>query len=349
MELTLDADGAPVGPLDGQVVIKTGDEQQREVAIAVRGQVLPKIQVQPPRLFLQAGAQPRPVMLTAATPVRVLGVEIITDDGGAAPVSVVEPLPQPAKRVTIQVAPAAPGRSVAGEVRFFIADPDMPLVSVPFRIQDPVRVRAAADAARMLGVRVSPPEVDLGELGPGQEAETTILVSRAGPDSIDVRDVEVVPPGAVEARMEPIAGGQAARIVLHARGAARGPLEGVLRFRPRPGAEFVQMPFSGRVRGALAASPAALYFAAAGEAASVKVRRADGGRLRVRAIRDEAGALDFDLSRGTMTAAGSLSEATIVAKPRAGRAAGPLRGTVVVETDEPAGGTLTIPFFGAAP
>lgn len=322
-----------VGPIDGSILVKTGDAQQPEVTIPVRGVVMPKVQAAPPRLFIATGAPARPLMLSAVSPIRVLAVEVLADDGLAAPIAVATPLPEPAPRMSFQIGPA-PGvepRGATGEVRFFLADREMPIVTVPFRVQDQAKTRAAIELQKTAGVRVSPIEVDLGEVPAGQEPETSITIQRAGPQMLDVRDIAVSPAGAFEARLEPVLAGQTARVVVKARAGGHGPLAGEVRFRPREGAEFVAVPVSGRSLGTIAASPPALFLAGE-EASSTRLRRADGKPVTIVAARESTGALEV-----------SVGAESIAAHARAGAPHGSFRGAITVETD---GGPLVIPVFG---
>jgi hypothetical protein len=341
LEIALDPGLVSVGPVDGTIVLKTNDVMQPEVAIPVRGVVLPKVQAAPPRLYVAGGAAPRPIMLSSALPIRIVAAEVVADDGQPAPIALPAELPGPAPRLSLELTPApgVPPRAVAGEVRIFVADRDVPLVTVPFRVQDQARTRADIEAERAAGVRVSPPEVDLGDVAAGQEPETSIVVSRAGQQTLDVRDIAAEPTDLLEARLEPITGGQAARIVVHARPGHAGPIAGEVRFRPREGAPLVRVPVGGRALGLLLADPPALYVT--GPDASVALRRADGKPIaRVEATRETTGRFTVTCGAG---AKDGKPWANVAISRRSDAPAGPFRGTAHVETDA---GTLEIPVFG---
>jgi hypothetical protein len=343
------APDAPLGIADGAIVLATGDPEQPEVRIAVRGQVLPKVSVAPSRLYSTPGQPPRPILLSSTSPVHVVGVEIATDDGLPAPIAVQEPLPAPANRVSLMIAGArgAPNRPVTGEIRVLLADPDLPVLTVPFRHHDPAGTRAAFEAQRKLGVRVSPPEVDLGDLAPGQTVETSIVVSRAGPEPIDVEDLAVEPEGALDARVEPIAGGQAVRIVVAVRAAALGerrarpsPVEAFVRFRPRAGAEEISIRVAGRVQGVVAAAPAGFYLG--GKEAVARLRRTDGKPLRVA----RAEALGVAASVRFDPEPDGAVKVTLAPGPEVhGKVAAKAR----IETDDAALGAIELPVFGEVP
>lgn len=336
IELVVTPDpAARVGQIDATITVKTGDAAQPEVRIPVRGHVLPPVQVTPPRLVASTDQPPRPITLSAQFPLRVLGVDVVPDDGGAPPFIATGAPAEAKNKVVITLAAAENGaaRGGTGEVRVLLADGETPIVVVPYVIRDSKAIRSELEAHRRAGIRVSPPELFLGELRPGQEVEQSIVVSRAGGPELAVEALEVEPRGALEARVEPITGGAAARVIVRAKASLPGAIAGVVRFRPRPEADPVAVRVSGRIAVPCVATPAAFYVGGP-EGASVVLGRPDGKPLRIAGARDTTGALEV-ASEGTR----------VTVRPRPG-AKGPIRGAVSIAIDDPAAGALEIPAFG---
>ena len=350
LELTIGvAADTPAGAQEGTLVLGTADREQPEVLIAVRGQVLPKIQATPSRFTVSLPLDTRSIVLTGSDAIRVVAAEVEVYDGGAPPLAVAAPLPAPDRRLILTVAPVpgAPARAGPGEVRLLIADPQCPLVRVPFRAFDPLRARSLGEAATSARVRVAPTEVDLGEAVSGRDLETSIMLARLDPavaDPLEPTDVAVEPAGALEARVEPTGNTATARIALHIRAGRPGPVEAVVAFRPRPGADVVRVPFTLHVLPVVTAYPGAVFLERR-EPRTLRVGRLDGKPVKVTGVRDMTGACDVTALEA---APGSIATGTVTVRvtPKPGAPAGPVRGTIEVTTDDPTLAPLAVPVFG---
>jgi hypothetical protein len=279
---------APVGIIDGAVRLETGNPAQPEVIVPVRGMIQAPVQAIPPRLFLgrEQTAATRTIRVVGARAVEVLEARVVPGDGLPAPL-VAEALA--GGNVAVR---NVPGVSVgaAGDILIFLADPKNPLLRVPYLIRETGAQRAESETQLAAGVRISPSELLLGEVDPARATESVVAVTRAGKEPVEIADLRIEPPGALEARLEKIAGGQVNRILVRPRADAPGPLAARVLFSPRPGAPSLAVRVAGRVLSRVAVAPEALSLLRGGPA-EVVLRRRDGRPLRVLEAKDPAGRL----------------------------------------------------------
>jgi hypothetical protein len=350
--------GAPAGALDGTLRLATGDAEQPELLIKVRGSVQPAVQAVPQRLTLGGDAVSRPIRISSRRPQQVLLAIAVPDGGGPAPVAV-----SVAAGPSVLVTPVggAGARAGTGEVRIFLADPEEPFLRVPYALRDPAEAKADDEARRAAGVNLQS-ELDLGEIDPARIFERIVNITTTREPALDIQDVRVEPEGFVTARtqvmprapgapgMPGMPGGPAmpgapaapTYLFLRPTGTAPGPFAARVSFAPRPGEPRLGLTVSGRLSPRLHVEPSGLVARAGAPPVAVALRRRDGGKLKLLSARDPAGVLDVRIE----TDAGPLVR--FGAAPRADAAApaggGTVTGEIVVTTDAPDGGEVRVPY-----
>jgi hypothetical protein len=323
---------APVGTVDGRVALSTGNPLQPEVLVRVSGTVQPAIQAIPPRLELPCGevgafartqlAGSRPFDVLAVTVAAVAGAELAVDVGSGGVLH-------------LRVARGAP-RPGAGELLAFLSDREVPLVRIPYRFRDVAAERADIEAHAAAQVRVTPSEVDLGDVDPQRGAETTVVIARSGAAPLEPGDFAVAPPGALDVSVEPIAAGHVARLIVRCPPGPPGPLAARVTFAPRPGHAPIALRVSGRLLPSVAVTPPALLVVGGQASETVLSRR---GGLHAISAEDPEGRLDLELRPGP------CGTTRLLATPRSRE---PLprttcSGAVIVHTDVPGEEEVFIP------
>jgi hypothetical protein len=325
--------------------------EQPEIAIPVQAHVLPPVQAVPARIVAMSGQAPRPISLIARAAVKVVAVEVVPDGGGAPPFAVARVPSDPVQRASIVLEAAKgvkPGAVSTGAVRIFLADADTPMIEVPYVLREAEAARGDAARQREAGVTVQPSEIYFGDVRAGTEQEESVHVVALGNAGLDLRAATVEPAGALEARVEPIAPGRSARIVVRAHASRPGGISGEVRFAPRPGAPELKVPVFGRVVSPVEVTPGAAYVGAGG-ATRITISRTDGRLPRVVSAEDPSGHLEAEIPpAGSVEAAkaGGASVVTVCVRPKAAAPRGSFRAEIVVRLDDPDAPEVRVPVFG---
>ncbi|GIW73328.1 MAG: hypothetical protein KatS3mg102_2870 [Planctomycetota bacterium] len=300
------AEGTPPGPIQGALRFATGNPQQPELEIPVRGYVPPPVRAIPSRLALTEAALERPVALeiraTGSTPLRLVRARVLPDQNTPPPL-VLEGAAagQQGTELRFMVrlaaggsagasegaggAPAALPHGASGRVQLLLDNALQPVLEIPYRIYDTGLARGQQAELQALKLRVSPPQLLLGELAPGQLRQALLtVVDLEGGGRLALADVQAEPAPAIRATLEPLQHERLARIRVEIQPERPGLLAGTVRFRPFAGAEPIAVPVQGVVEPRVHAEPAAVRLVRGGPAATLRLRHAGGELFHVRRV-----------------------------------------------------------------
>jgi hypothetical protein len=306
---------APVGMFDGQLHLATGDPAQPEVLVAVRGVIQPAAQAVPPRLLMprEPTGPTHTVRIQSSAPVEILAIEVATADGSPAPLEA-RPTTASATIAVHAVATPDPTRGGAGDILIFLSSVRHPLIRVPYTLREVAQGPGELAAEKASGVRLSPPELFMGDVEPGKERDAALLVIHSGGGPIAVTEVAAAPDGILDLRVDPVKPGEVARLVARAKtGLKPGPFDVRIALKPRPGSRELSARAIGRVLPRVACEPAAAECVGAAPA-TVAVTRVDGAPLRILEARDPAGRVDVKLLDGGKLAVTPRAPATALAR-----------------------------------
>jgi hypothetical protein len=199
-------------------------------------------------------------------------------------------------------------------------------------------------AQRAAGVRVSPPELYLGEIAPDRDIEGAIVLLKSGAQAapVDAREVAVDPAGLLDPRVETLTAGETQRIMLKLMHRPAGAFFGRVRFRPREGGPELSIGASGRVGARVEVEPPALVLREGRREASALLARAGGGEVHVLAAEDPSKRLLVE------TAAAEDGAARVIVRLGGDVPLDGLRGEVRVATGVPGAEEVRIPVVGFA-
>jgi len=352
---------APVGALDGVIRLSTGNPGQPELSVAVRGYVSPAVQAIPPKLVLplDLGGSARPLRIMAPGSPRVLGVEVLPEGRGPAPLeaalgepanNVIQVVVRAARAPTGAAAPSpdaaeAPVKGSAGVVLVYLSDPAHPVVAVPYLLRDLAAQASDLAAQRAAGVRVSPPEVYFGDVAPRIEVEGSVVILKSGAATgpIDVRDISIEPAGLLTPRLETLKAGEVQRLLLRLTPPGAGVFTARVRFRPREGGPELSVSVAGRTSPSVDVEPRALAMTPSRRFAETTLTRAGGGPIKVLAAESRVPGIVLEALPGDDGAARITARVEKADTPLAG-----LSGEAVILTDVPGAEEIRIPIRGFA-
>lgn len=306
---------APLGTFDATLLLSTGNPAQPEVVIGARSFVQPPVRAMPPRITIAEAAPTLPVIrVMAAQPIDLLAVEVVPARGQRAPFAAeIRPGGQIALvRTEPAVGPASAGASgagganggalssatqgLAGEVRILAGHPTYPLLRVPYHVLE--GGASGAGSLRAGTVSVSPGQLSLGDVEPGQPRAMELQITCASGQPLALTDISAFPAGVVEVERRPGLLGPTARLLVRIRtDALEGAVTGGVRFRPRPGAEAIYVPVTARGMPQLRTDPMVLSIPSSGSGRA-SIERADGRPLALAGARDPSGRLEARLEAG---------------------------------------------------